>query len=66
MLRQDEAGSALQTPGQFTGDGTLLGKRYTDAAGSVELLCTKPGPAGLAVNSIPLQLKDSKPLPASD
>ena len=47
-------------------DGTLLGKRYTDEAGSLELLCTKPGPGALAVNDAPLEIKQAKPLPASD
>jgi hypothetical protein len=47
-------------------DGTLLGKRYTDEAGSLELLCTKPGPGALAVDGTPLQIKQAKPLPASD
>ena len=46
--------------------GTLIGKRYVDAAGSVELLCVKPGQGSLSIGGVPLQLKDAKPLPASD
>jgi len=46
--------------------GTLLGKRYTDEELGLELLCTKPGPGALAVNGAPLELKQAKPLPASD
>jgi hypothetical protein len=46
--------------------GTLIGKRYVDAAGSVELLCVKPGKGSLAIAGVALQLKDAKPLPASD
>ncbi len=46
--------------------GTLIGKRYVDAAGTVELLCVKPGRGSLSVGGAPLQLKDAKPLPASD
>lgn len=46
--------------------GTELGKRYVNEAGSIELLCTKPGKASLAVEGIPLSIKDAKPLPASD
>ena len=46
--------------------GTLMGKRYVDAVGSFELLCVKPGKGTLAVNGTPLQLKEAKPLPASD
>jgi hypothetical protein len=46
--------------------GTQLGKRYTDAAGEVELLVTKPGTGSLALGGEPLELKSAKPLPASD
>ncbi|MGW5715231.1 hypothetical protein ACWEVP_03625 [Amycolatopsis sp. NPDC003865] len=46
--------------------GTVLGKRYTDADGSVELLCTKAGPGSLALDGTPLTVKSAKPLPASD
>jgi hypothetical protein len=46
--------------------GTLIGKRYVDAAGTVELLCVKPGKGSLSIGGVPLQLKDAKPLPASD
>ena len=47
-------------------DGTLMGKRYVDAAGAFELLCVKPGKGSLAVDGIKLVTKDAKPLPASD
>jgi len=46
--------------------GTQIGKRYVDAAGTLELLCTKPGEGSLALGETPLQLKEAKPLPASD
>jgi hypothetical protein len=46
--------------------GTLIGKRYVDTAGNVELLCVKPGQGSLSIGGVPLQLKDAKPLPASD
>jgi hypothetical protein len=46
--------------------GTQLGKRYVDAAGSLELLCTKPGKGSLAARGEPLTLKTAKPLPSSD
>jgi hypothetical protein len=48
------------------GAGTVLGKRYTDANGSVELLCTKAGAGSLALDGVPLTIKSAKPLPASD
>lgn len=46
--------------------GSLLGKRYVDDSGKLELLCTKPGPGSLAVNGTSLAIKAPKPLPASD
>ena len=46
--------------------GTLLGKRYTDEASGVEILCVKPGAGSLAVDGRLLELKTAKALPASD
>jgi len=46
--------------------GTQIGKRYVDADGTIELLCTKPGEGGLALGDTALVLKEAKPLPASD
>jgi hypothetical protein len=46
--------------------GTLIGKRYVDAGGTVELLCVKPGKGSLSIGGVALQVKDAKPLPASD
>jgi hypothetical protein len=45
---------------------TLLGKRYVDAADSVEVLCTSAGTGSLTINGVPLEIKSPKPLPASD
>jgi hypothetical protein len=47
-------------------EGTKMGKRYTDADGTIEALCIKPGAGSLALNGVALQLKDAKPLPSSD
>jgi hypothetical protein len=46
--------------------GTQIGKRYVNAAGDLELLCTKPGEGSLAVDGTPLVLKEAKALPSSD
>jgi hypothetical protein len=46
--------------------GTLIGKRYVNADESVELLCTKGGKGGLALNGTPLEVKQAKQLPSSD
>jgi len=46
--------------------GTNMGKRYVDEAGTVELLCIKPGKGSLALDGVALEVKDAKPLPSSD
>jgi hypothetical protein len=46
--------------------GTAMGKRYTNADQSVELLCIKPGKGTLAIDGVALELKSAKPLPSSD
>ena len=46
--------------------GSQIGKRYVDGAGTLELLCTKPGEGTLAVGTEALVLKEAKPLPSSD
>jgi hypothetical protein len=46
--------------------GTQMGKRYTSEAGDIEILCTKPGDGGLAVDGTALEIKGAKPLPSSD
>lgn len=57
---------AVGTPSADFAAGTLMGKRYVDAAGTFELLCVKPGKGSLSVDGVALQVKDAKPLPASD
>ena len=47
-------------------DGVAIGKRYVDEAGTIELLCVKPGKGTLALDGAALVLKEAKPLPASD
>jgi len=56
------AGASLEAAGA----GTQLGKRYTDEAGALELLCVKPGEGSLAADGVALVLKGAKPLPSSD
>jgi len=59
-----EAGDASAVDGLT--EGTLLGKRYTDEDGTVEVLCTKPGDGSVGIGETALGLKEAKPLPASD
>ncbi|WP_309060674.1 hypothetical protein [Streptomyces sp.] len=54
-------------PSQVDGTpGTLIGKRYVDAADTLELLCTASGSGHLAYAGEPLTIKAPKALPASD
>jgi hypothetical protein len=46
--------------------GSLLGKRYVNEAGDLELLCTKAGEGSLSVGDQLLGIKQAKPLPSSD
>jgi hypothetical protein len=46
--------------------GTQMGKRYTNEAGDLEVLCTKPGEGSLGSGGVELQIKGAKPLPSSD
>ncbi|HKS47002.1 MAG TPA: hypothetical protein VJT49_18200 [Amycolatopsis sp.] len=60
-------GDAAEKARQGHDGGTAVGKRYTDgAAGTIELLCTKPGEGVPALDGILLEIKTPKPLPASD
>ncbi|WP_433710375.1 hypothetical protein ACQP2U_29045 [Nocardia sp. CA-084685] len=61
--------SAAEKNGTTSGTsngGTAIGKRYTNADATVELLCTKPGPGVPAIDDEVLVLKEARPLPASD
>ena len=49
-----------------TAAATLIGKRYVDAAETVELLCTSSGAGVLSCDGAPMTVKAAKPLPASD
>lgn len=60
-----ETGDGAALDANFAG-GSIVGKRYVDAAGTVELLCVKPGKGTLALDGGALLLKEAKPLPASD
>jgi hypothetical protein len=62
----DERPAERGTPTAGWDKGTQIGKRYVDAAGSLELLCVKAGVGSLSIGGVALQLKDAKPLPASD
>jgi hypothetical protein len=46
--------------------GALMGKRYVDAADTIELLCTKAGDGVPAIGGVVLDVRGAKALPASD
>ncbi len=66
LLAEEKVAAAGVTLDAAAAQGTLLGKRYTNDAGSLELLCVKPGAGSLAADGIALQVKGAKPLPSSD
>lgn len=61
----EEPPAGLSLEPAFT-EGTAIGKRYTDATGDLEVLCTKPGAGSLSIGDELLVLKEAKPLPSSD
>jgi hypothetical protein len=46
--------------------GTLLGKRYTDEATGLQVLCVKPGNGTITVDGRPAAVVTPRQLPASD
>ena len=61
----DEPPAGLSAEPGFD-EATLIGKRYTDGTGELELLCSKGGTGELSAGTELLVLKDAKPLPSSD
>ncbi|HQZ02020.1 MAG TPA: hypothetical protein PL024_06165 [Thauera sp.] len=53
-------------PSEAFAQGTLVGKRYTDADDRFELLCTKGGKGSLSIDGALLGVKQAKALPSSD
>jgi hypothetical protein len=66
MLDAGAAPIAADTPAPAFASGTQLGKRYVNEAGTLEVLCTKPGAGSLSLDGVALKMKGAKPLPSSD
>jgi hypothetical protein len=66
LLAEGEESAGGLSLDATSAEGTQLGKRYTNEAGDLELLCVKPGEGSLAVDGVALVLKGAKPLPSSD
>jgi hypothetical protein len=60
------AAAAQLPPAGPPDPATLIGKRYVDAAETVELLCTASGAGELTCDGAAMAVKAAKPLPASD
>jgi hypothetical protein len=58
--------AAAAVAGNGADPGTLIGKRYVNDAGTVELLCTSSGTGALSCDGVRMTVKAAKPLPASD
>lgn len=59
-----EVDAAVTIDPEFSA-GSLMGKRYIDDSGA-EVLVTKAGNGSLSIGTTPLNVKEAKPLPASD
>lgn len=66
MIAPNETPAAGAAMAPDAAKGTVLGKRYVNQAGGLELLCTKPGAGSLGVDGELLILKEAKALPSSD
>jgi hypothetical protein len=65
MVPLDGEKSADATIDPEFSDGNVMGMRYVDESGA-EVLVTKAGAGTLSIGTTPLNLKEAKPLPASD
>jgi len=65
MARADEKVDVAVTGGPAAPD-IVLGKRYSDEARRIELLCVKAGGGPLVLDGEVLSVQTAKPLPASD
>lgn len=66
MYLVSEKGSSTEDLNADLSGGVLIGKRYTDADQTIELLCVKAGKGTLAFNGIIMRVKEAKKLPSSD
>jgi hypothetical protein len=66
MVVAADAPDPAGRPAPGADGGTLLGKRYVDATGAIELLCGRAGDGSLAVGGVAAEVKAANPLPSSD
>ena len=65
MVPLDDSGSGGASLDPEFAAGAVMGKRYVDDAGA-EVLVTKAGAGTLSIGTVPMTIKEAKPLPASD
>jgi hypothetical protein len=65
LTMQDSPPAGLTLEAAFA-EPSLTGKRYVDAAETMEFLCTKGGAGALSVDGVRLAVKQAKALPSSD
>lgn len=65
MVEGEVAASAGTRPGAEA-TKSVIGKRYIDESGSLELLCTRSGAGAVESDGVPLIVKVAKALPSSD
>jgi len=65
MVALDDSGSGGASLDPDFAAGAVMGKRYVDDGGA-ELLVTKAGAGTLSIGTVPMSVKEAKPLPASD
>lgn len=65
MIPSGEAGQGGAIAPGFD-SGSELGKRYSDEATGMQMLCVKPGAGALGTQGRLLQRMDAKKLPSSD
>lgn len=65
MVPLDDTAAANATLDPDLAAGAVMGKRYVDETGA-EVLVTKAGAGTLSIGAAPMNLKEAKPLPASD
>ncbi|MFV0532881.1 MAG: hypothetical protein ACK5MR_04420 [Cumulibacter sp.] len=61
-----DSDAGRQEPSADWLNGSLVGKRYVSSDEETEVLCTRPGPASLAVDGVAMDVKAAKSLPSSD
>ena len=66
MLPPGDSAPAGATLDPAQAEGVATGKRYTDAAERVELLCVKGGEGTITLDGEPLSPRLAKKLPSSD